>query len=173
MNTETRTVTLSADVKREVAEAIVDLAHPGHSKQYNGNHYTDGVQVWWNVSSSQFSPWADDAEIACVDEFVGDDIIYSPVPMDADEWRVASADQYNNWEAAYKESEAFTERYGDDEPGVADVIAWAEEEGGFKADVEAARATHLQENVDFVFSEMADSVDHEYTEGYCEVRRVA
>lgn len=66
-----RTVTISESIKQEIAERIVEQAHPGYSSDYQGQWYVvDGSSVQHKQRNAPWAPWADDSDVIAVDDLV-------------------------------------------------------------------------------------------------------
>lgn len=66
-----RTIQISESIKQEIAEKVVEQAHPGYSADYMGQWYVvDGTSVQYKQSNAPWAPWSDDADVISVDDLV-------------------------------------------------------------------------------------------------------
>lgn len=67
----TRLITISDNIKQEIAERVVEQAHPGYDSGYMGQWYVvDGERVMHAQRQRQFDPWHDGADVISVDDLV-------------------------------------------------------------------------------------------------------
>lgn len=66
-----RIVTISNDIKQEIAEHVVEQARPGYMKDYQGEWFVvNGEQLIHRQSTAQWNPWPDSANVIKVDDLV-------------------------------------------------------------------------------------------------------
>lgn len=66
-----RTIQISDSIKQEIAERVVEMAHPGYSKGYQGEWYVvDGSRVVHAQGNRPWDPWHDAADVIAVDDLV-------------------------------------------------------------------------------------------------------
>jgi hypothetical protein len=64
-------ITISDSIKQEIAERVVEMAHPGYNADYQGNWYVvDGECVMHKQSNAPWAPWSDDAAVIHVSDLV-------------------------------------------------------------------------------------------------------
>jgi hypothetical protein len=66
-----RIIQISDSIKQEIAERVVEMAHPGYSADYQGNYYVvNGERVMHRQSNARWNPWSDDADVIHVNDLV-------------------------------------------------------------------------------------------------------
>ena len=117
-----RLITINDSIKQEIAERVIEQAHPGYDSGYMGQWYVvDGERVQHAQSQRQFDPWHDGADVISVEDLLfwaggaGNDradfgvdnyddedeieaavlfaLGYIPDSYDAEEWEAYVADQ--------------------------------------------------------------------------------
>lgn len=64
-------ITISESIKQEIAERVIEQAHPGYSADYMGQWYVvNGSSVQHKQRNAPWSPWSDDADVISVDDLV-------------------------------------------------------------------------------------------------------
>jgi len=61
---------INPTIRREIAEKVVEQAHPGYSYPYQGQWYTDGQRLYHVEEHAPWMPWSDDAVVVSVDDLV-------------------------------------------------------------------------------------------------------
>ena len=66
-----RIITISEDIKDEIARRVCEQAHPGYSTEYMGEYYVvDGTRVMHAQARRAWNPWPDSADIISVEDLV-------------------------------------------------------------------------------------------------------
>lgn len=66
-----RIISISEDIKEEIARKVVEQAHPGYSVDYQGQWYVvDGSSVQHKQRNAPWAPWSDDSAVIAVDDLV-------------------------------------------------------------------------------------------------------
>lgn len=64
-------ITINEDIKQEIAEKVAEQAHPGYSKDAQGEWYVvNGEKVVHAQSNRPWDPWNEDDEVVSVDDLV-------------------------------------------------------------------------------------------------------
>lgn len=68
---------IAEDIKRDIAEAMVNQSHPAHDSRYHGEKYIvdtdgDGVadRIFHKEGTALWNPWGENAEYASVDSII-------------------------------------------------------------------------------------------------------
>lgn len=61
---------ISSAIRRNIAEKVVEQAHPGYSKMAQGEWYTDGERLYHAEDNRAWDPWPDGALVISVDDLV-------------------------------------------------------------------------------------------------------
>lgn len=66
-----RIIQISESIKQEIAERVVEQAHPGYSSEYMGEWYVvNGTRVQHKQRNAPWAPWSDAADVISVEELV-------------------------------------------------------------------------------------------------------
>ena len=66
-----RHITISDSIKQEIAERVVEQAHPGYDTGYLGEWYiVDGARLMHRQRTAPWDPWHDGADVISVEDLV-------------------------------------------------------------------------------------------------------
>lgn len=167
-----------ADFRKEVASAVVAMAHPGYSEMAQGSYFADPVEgkVYHRESQAAWSPWSNsiDWRIISVDELVnqeGND--FSPA---IDNWGLALDDsgislpQVLEAYARLEEDKEPRDENGDLKDWVwsleDEAIAWAAQSEEFGKIIEKVENQAHEIAIEFALSEIKDEIVIEPFERY-------
>lgn len=145
------TITINPSIKGDIAEKIVEQAHPGYSAEYMGAWFTDGDRLYHRESHAPWNPWSDDAVVVAVDDLIDLSAIDPDPSVD---WSVFR-DQIETWRAGLD--------LGADEDD-REVIAKARESEQFKQQVEAIEGEAEYLAVELVLGELPETYEAEEVE---------
>lgn len=64
-------ITISEHIKGEIAERVVEQAHPGYMAEYQGEWYVvNGTRLMHYQRNAAWEPWADDDAVISVEDLV-------------------------------------------------------------------------------------------------------
>lgn len=64
-------ITISESIKQEIAERVVEQAHPGYSAEYQGEWYVvNGARLMHKQRNAPWSPWSDGDAVISVEDLV-------------------------------------------------------------------------------------------------------
>lgn len=155
-------ITISENIKGEIAERVVEQAHPGYMAEYQGEWYVvNGTRLMHHQSNAQWTPWQDDDDVISVDDLVmlygggeADNAEFGNYARTQIDWTAYDEDM-DLWRPAY-----FAVDSNDPNPDDYEIVDWAEEHfPGAAQRLREIDAAQWEIEVEFALGYVPDNYD--------------